>query len=179
MFKTRKSFQRKEKALVFKKMQKYYNCGESEHLSQQCKRFCNNERKMITTTLYNSFSWTACQNNMCKVYMNDKDKVRWYSQKWQKKCELYNTIRILMKEIETFNWINIEEINTHSIQEENFPEYNKEVYVFKNYKFSEIIEQKKTWREAVKQIKIIAKKAFNTVWKSQKSEPSTELYNSR
>ena len=78
---TKKSFQKKEKTLAFKKVQKCYNCEKSEHLSWQCKKSCNDEKKTIATTLHNSLNWTAYQNDMCRVYMNDKDKVRWYSQK--------------------------------------------------------------------------------------------------
>ena len=177
MFRAKKSFQRKEKILAFKEIQKCYNCGKSEYLSQQCKKSCNNEKKIIAAMLYNSLNWTACQNNMCRIHISNKDKAKWYSQKWQKRHRLYNMIRVLMKKIAIFNWINIEKIDTHGTQKENFPEYNKEIYVFKNDK--ETIKQKKIWKEAVKQIKIIVKKVINTVWKSQKSEPSTELYNFR
>ena len=100
---TRKSFQRKEKTLAFKEIWKCYNCEKSEHLSKQCKKSCNDKKKMIAATLHNSLNWTACQNNMCRVYMNDKNKVRWYSQKWQKKCELYDMIRVLTKEVATLD----------------------------------------------------------------------------
>ena len=34
------------------------------------------------------------------------------------------------------NQIDIKEVDTHDIQKENFPEYNKKVYIFKNYEFS-------------------------------------------
>ena len=42
-----------------------------------------------------------------------------------------------MKEITTFNQIDVEEIDTHSIQKKSFPEYNEEIYIFKDYKFNE------------------------------------------
>ena len=94
--------------------------------------------------LHNSLNWTACQDDMCRVYISDKDEAEWYLQKQQKKCELYDITEVFMKEIATFNWINIEKIDTHSTQKEEFSEYNKKVYVFKNYKFNkEIIRQKK------------------------------------
>ena len=96
-------------------MQKCYNCEKFRHLSQQCKRFCNSEKKTIPTTLHNSFSWTACQNNMCRVYMSDKDEVEWYSQKQQKKHRSYNTIRVFTKEIAVLDQTDIEEVNTHNI----------------------------------------------------------------
>ena len=180
VLRAKKSFQRKEKTLAPRKVWKCYNCEKFRHLSQQCKKSCNDEKKTVTATSHNSFNWTACQNNMCKIYMNNKDEVRWYSQKWQKRHELYNTIKMPTKEIATLDWIDVEEINTHDIQEENFPEYNKKVYIFKNYEFNkEIIRQKKVWKEAVKQIEIITKKVINIVWKSQKSEPSTKLYDFR
>ena len=80
---------------------------------------------------------------MCRVYMNDKDEAEWYSQKQQKRCELYNMIEVFMKRIAIFDQIDVEKVNTHGIQKEDFSEYNEEVYVFKNYKFNEeIIEQK-------------------------------------
>ena len=207
MLKARKSFQKKEKSLAFKEIQKCYNCEKLRHLSQQCKNFCNDERKIITTTLHNSLNWTACQDDMCKVYINNKDRIEWYSQKWQKKHRSYNTTEVFTKEIMTFDQINIEEINTHNTQKENFPKYNKEVYISEDYKFNKasreeiltlkciyhknkntqnnrksknkIIRQKKIWKKTVKQIKAIVKKVFNIVWKSQKSESPTELYNSR
>ena len=78
---TRKSFQRKKKTSTFKKTRKCYNCGKSEYLSQQCKKSCNDKKKAITMTFHNSFSWTACQDDMCRVYMSDKDEAEWYSQK--------------------------------------------------------------------------------------------------
>ena len=156
------------------------------------------------------------------MYISDKNKTEWYSQKWQKRYELYNMTEVFTKEIAIFNWINVEEIDTCGTQKENFPEYNKEIYIFKNYEFNEadekkiliskcvycknrklsndkaktfitvmtkdaqdnkkfkneIIEQKKVWKKAVKQIKIIMKKVFNIIWKSQKLKSSTELYNS-
>ena len=177
MLRAKKSFQRKEKTLALKKVQKCYNCEKSEHLSQQCKKFCNNKKKTVAATSHNSFNWTACQNNMCKVYINNKDEAEWYSQKQQKKHELYDMTEVFTKKIAILNWINIEKVDTHDIQKENFPEYNKEVYVSENNK--EIIEQKEIWKKAVKQIEIIVKKVINTVWKSQKLESSTELYNSR
>ena len=132
---------------------------------------------MITTTSHNNFNWTACQNNMCRVYINNKDEAEWYSQKQQKKHRLYDTIRVFTKEIVILDQIDIEEVNTHGIQKENFPEYNKEVYVFKNNE--EDIKQDEAWKKAVKQIKIITKEVINIVWKSQKSEWSTVLYNSK
>ena len=52
---------------------------------------------------------------MCKVYMSDKDKVEWYSQKQQKKCELYDMTEVFMKEIATLDWINVEEIDIYGI----------------------------------------------------------------
>ena len=89
-------------------------------------------------------------------------------------------IEVFTKEIVILNQINVEKINTHDIQKEDFSEYNEEVYIFKNYEFNEeIIRQKKAWKKAVKQIKIIAKKVINTVWKLQKSESSTKLYDFR
>ena len=132
---------KRKKTLALKEVWKCYNCEKSEHLSQQCKRSHNNEKKTVTATSYNSFNWTACQNNMCRVYISDKDEAEWYSQKWQKKHRLYNITKVFMKKIVTFNWIDVEKINIHSTQKENFPEYNEEVYVFKNDE--EIIEQEK------------------------------------
>ena len=85
-------------------------------------------------------------------------------------------IRVLIKEIVILDWISVKEIDIHSIQEENFPEYNEEVYVSENDK---IIEHKEIWKKAVKQIEIITKKTVDIVWKSQKLELSTELYNFR
>ena len=46
---------------------------------------------------------------------------------------MYDTIKVFTKEIVTFNQINVEEIDIHDAQKENFPEYNEEVYMFKNY----------------------------------------------
>ena len=74
MFRTKKSFQRKEKALALKEIQKCYNCEKFRYLSQQCKKSCSDERKTVATTLHNSLNWTACQNNMCRVYINNKDE---------------------------------------------------------------------------------------------------------
>ena len=112
---------------------------------------------------------------MCRVYINNKDEIEWYLQKQQKKYELYDMIEVFTKKIATLNQINIEKIDIHNTQKEDFSEYNEEVYVFKNNE--EVIEQKKAWKETVKQIKIITKKVINIVWKSQKSESSTKLYN--
>ena len=84
----------------------------------------------------------------------------------------------------------------HDIQKKNFSEYNEEIYISEDYKYNEaskeetltsedvyykneIIKQRKVWKKTVKQIKIIVKKVFNVVWKSQKSESSIELYNFR
>ena len=53
---TKKSFQKKEKTLAFKEIQKCYNCEKSEHLSKQYKKSCNDKKKMIAATLHNSFN---------------------------------------------------------------------------------------------------------------------------
>ena len=110
---------------------------------------------------------------MCKIYMSNKDKAEWYSQRWQKKCRSYNTIRVFTKEITILDWINVEEIEMYGIQKENFPEYNEEIYISEDYKFNE------DWKKTVKQIEVITKEIFNIVWESQKSESSAELYDLR
>ena len=85
---------------------------------------------------------------MYRVYINDKDEAEWYLQKWQKKCELYDMIRVLTKKITIFDWINVEKIDIYDIQKEKFSEYNEEVYVSKNYEFNEeVIKQEKTWKK--------------------------------
>ena len=117
-----------------------------------------------------------CQDDMCRVHISDKNEVEWYSQKQQKKHELYNTTKVFIKKIVTLEQIDVEEIDIHDIQKENFLKYNKEVYISENDK---IFRQKENWKKAVKQIEIIVKEIINTVWKSQKSELSTELYNFR
>ena len=81
---------------------------------------------------------------------------------------------VSIKEIVILDQINVEETDIHGTQKENFLRHNKEVYIFKNNK---IIKQKKIWKKAVKQIKIITKKIINIVWKTQKLKLSTELYN--
>ena len=48
--------------------------------------------------------------------------------------------KVLTKEVVILDQINIEEIDIHDIQKENFSEYNEEIYIFKNNE--EIIEQK-------------------------------------
>ena len=77
---------------------------------------------------------------MCKVYINNKNKAEWYSQRWQRECELYNITEISTKEIVILDQIKIEETDIYDIQKEDFPEYNEEAYVSKN---DNIIEQKK------------------------------------
>ena len=106
---------KKKKQLALKEIWKWYNCERSEHLSQQCKKFCNSEKKIITTISHNSLSWTACQNDMCRVYISNKNEAEWYSQKWQKKCEMYNMTEVSTKEIIILDWINVKEVNIHSI----------------------------------------------------------------
>ena len=73
---------------------------------------------------------------MCRVYISDKDEVRWYSQKQQKKCELYDTTEVSMKRIATLDQINIKEVDIHDIQKEDFSKYNEEVYISEDYKFN-------------------------------------------
>ena len=52
--------------------------------------------------------------------------------------------KVLTKRIAILDQINIEEIDIHDIQKEDFSEYNEEIYVSENYEFNkEIIEQKK------------------------------------
>ena len=51
-------------------------------------------------------------------------------------------IEVFTKEITTLDWIDIEEIDTHNTQKENFPEYNKEVYVSEDYEFNEANKKK-------------------------------------
>ena len=121
---------------------------------------------------------------------------------------------VFTKEITILDQINVEEINTHDVQKENFSEYNEEVYIFKDYKFNKasekeiltsehiycknkklnnnkaealitatardtqnnkksknkIIEQRKVWKKAVKQIKIITKKHLQCCLKITETE---------
>ena len=141
---TKKSFQRKEKTLALKEVQKCYNCEKFRHLSQQCKKSCSDKKKTVATTSHNSLNWTACQNDICEIYMSDKNEVRWYSQKQQKKHRSYNITEVSIKEIAILEQINVEEVDIHGTQKEDFPEYNKEIYISEDYKFNETdIEQRK------------------------------------
>jgi len=51
--------------------QKYYNCEVIEHLFRNYKKSHCKRKKLATTNkkvVHNQFSWTACYNNMCKIY---------------------------------------------------------------------------------------------------------------
>ena len=64
---------------------------------------------------HNNLNWTACQNNMCRVYINNKDEAEWYLQKQQKKHELYDIIRVFTKKITILDWTDVKKIDTHDI----------------------------------------------------------------
>ena len=46
---------------------------------------------------------------------------------------------VFTKEITILDQINVEEVNTHNIQKENFSEYNEEVYISKDYEFNKAL----------------------------------------
>ncbi len=73
---------------------KCYNCEKLKHLARTCKK-PQWERKevaaMNTCIVHNALSWTVCYDNMCWTHMSSKDKAEWYSQKFKKKQNSYNT----------------------------------------------------------------------------------------
>jgi len=137
------AFKRKNKAFWKKvsvqstKNWKCYNCEVIKHLVRNCKK-SHCERKELTTInkriMHNQFSWTVCYNDMCWTHWSLKNEVEWYSQKSHKKHENYNTTkwsksRSEVKELTILEKKEIEEINTHKTQIED---YNDSIWIVLN-----------------------------------------------
>jgi len=111
---------------------KCYNCEKPKHLARTCKK-SQQERKEVAATntriVHDTLSWTVCYDDMCWTHMSSKDKVKWYSQKPEKKQNDYDTTD-WSKRLAILKKAKIKETDTHKTQIKE--DYNDSIWIVLN-----------------------------------------------